>query len=213
MELEMRTEKSAPEGGLCPPYTEKWMVRRITEDDPLRIRTHFRQWINEKRHLEIDEGLIQHLKGLPRDELEKALRELKGKKKFVKGYKGNQISVPVTIQTEDMVTQFRVTSLIDSGCTKSCIDAGLVERFKIPKKKLRVPMPVYNADGTLNQLGKITEYVEVRMMVGDHSERIQLAVTKLGNPELFLGMDWLKDHNPSVDWTQGKLSFDRCPDA
>ena len=61
MEPENRTEKSAPEGGLCPPYTEKWMVQRITEDDPLRIRTHLRQWINEKRHLEIDEGLIQHL--------------------------------------------------------------------------------------------------------------------------------------------------------
>ena len=91
MEPEMRTEKSAPEGGLWPPHTEKWMVRRITEDDPLRIRTHLRQWINEKRHLEIDDGLIQHLKGLPRDELERALRELKGKKKFVRGYKGNQI--------------------------------------------------------------------------------------------------------------------------
>ena len=51
------------------------------------------------------------------------------------------------------------------------------------------------------------------MTVGNHSERIQLAVTKLGNPELFLGMDWLKDHNPSIDWTQGRLSFDRCPDA
>ena len=99
MEPERRTEKSALEGGLWAPYTEKWMVRRITEDDPLRIRTHLRQWINEKRHLEIDDGLIQHLKGLPRDELEKALRELKGKKKFIKGYKGNQISVPVTIQT------------------------------------------------------------------------------------------------------------------
>ena len=86
MEPEMRTEKSAPEGGLCPPYTEKWMVRRITEDDPLRIRTHLRQWINEKRHLEIDEGLIQHLKRSPRDELEKALKELKSKKKLVKGY-------------------------------------------------------------------------------------------------------------------------------
>ena len=75
-------------------------------------------------------------------------------------------SVPVTIQTKDMVMQFRVTSLVDSGCTKSCIDTGLVERFRIPKKKLRAPMPVYNADGTLNQLGKITEYVEVRMTVG-----------------------------------------------
>ena len=166
MEPEMRAEKSAPKGGSWTPYTEKWMVRRITEDDPLRVRTHLHQWINEKRHLEIDEGLIQHLKGLHKDKLEKALRELKGKKKFVKGYKGNQISVLVTIQTEDMVTQFRVISLVDSGCTKSCIDAGLVERFKVPKRKLRVPMPVYNADGTLNQLGKITEYVEVRMTVG-----------------------------------------------
>ena len=88
-----------------------------------------------------------------------------------------------------------------------------MERFRVPERKLCVPMPVYNADGTLNQLGKITEYVEVRMTIGDHSERIQLAVTKLGNPELFLGMDWLRDHNPSIDWTQGKLSFDRCPDA
>ena len=64
--------------------------------------------------------------------------------------------------------QFRVTSLIDSGCTKSCIDTGLVKRFKVSKKRLRVPMPVYNADGTLNQLGKITKYVEVRMTVGNH---------------------------------------------
>ena len=81
MEPEMHTEKSAPEQGLHAPYTEKWMVQCITEDDPLRIRTHLRQWINEKMHLEIDEGLIQHLKELPRDKLEKALRELKGKHK------------------------------------------------------------------------------------------------------------------------------------
>ena len=71
MEPETRTKKPAPEQGPHAPYTEKWMVRRITEDDPLRIRTHLCQWIDEKRHLEIDEGLIQHLKELPRDELEK----------------------------------------------------------------------------------------------------------------------------------------------
>ena len=107
------------------------MVRRITEDDPLRVRTHLHQWINEKRHLEIDEGLIQHLKGLPKDKLEKALRELKGKKKFVRVYKGNQISVRLPFRQ----MQFRVASLVDSGCTKLCIDAGLVERFKVPKKR------------------------------------------------------------------------------
>ena len=47
----------------------------------------------------------------------------------------------------------------------------------------------------------------------DHSERIQLSVTKLGNPELFLGLDWLRTHNPSIDWSEARLSFDRCPDS
>ena len=115
------------------------MVQQITEDDPLRVRMHLHQWINEKRHLEIDKGMIQNLKGLPKDELEKALRELKGKKKFVKEYRGNQISVPVTIQTEDMVTQFRVTSLVDGGFTKSCINTGQVERFNVPRKSYVYP--------------------------------------------------------------------------
>ena len=47
----------------------------------------------------------------------------------------------------------------------------------------------------------------------DHSEKMALAVTKLGNPELFLGLDWLRNHNPSIDWAECRLSFDRCPDA
>ena len=100
-----------------------------------------------------------------------------------------------------MVTQFAVTGLIDSGCTGSCIDIGLVQRHNIPTKKLMVPQPVYNADGTLNSLGKITDYVNVRMTILDHSEMIQLAVTKLGNPELFVGLDWFRLHNPSIDWS------------
>ena len=112
-----------------------------------------------------------------------------------------------------MVSQFRVISLIDSGCTGSCIDIGLVQRQKIPTQKLPVPQPVYNADGTLNAAGKITEFVNIRMTIMDHSEQIQLSVTKLGNPELFLGLDWLRSHNPSIDWSEARLSFDRCPDS
>ena len=40
-----------------------------------------------------------------------------------------------------------------------------------------------------------------------------LTVTKLGNPELFLGLDWLRNHNPSIDWAECHLSFDQCPNA
>ena len=51
------------------------------------------------------------------------------------------------------------------------------------------------------------------MTIIDHSEKVALAVTKLGNPELFLGMDWLRNHNPSIDWAKRHLSFNQCHDA
>ena len=62
-------------------------------------------------------------------------------------------------------------------------------------------------------MGKITDYVDMRMTILDHSEKISLAVTKIGNLELFIGLDWLRNHNPSIDWTEAKISFGRCPDA
>ena len=36
-------------------------------------------------------------------------------------------------------------------------------------------------------------------------------MVKLGNDDIFLGHDWLSHHNPSIDWFQGTLHFDRCP--
>ena len=49
------------------------------------------------------------------------------------------------------------------------------------------------------------------MTIQDHSERIQLAVTHLGETDVFIGFEWLKHHNPNIDWTEGSISFDRCP--
>ena len=57
-------------------------------------------------------------------------------------------------------------------------------------------------------MGKITDYVDMKMTILDHSERISLAVTKIGILELFIGLDWLRNHNLSIDWTEAKISFD-----
>ncbi len=73
-----------------------------------------------------------------------------------------------------------------------------------------IPIPVYNADGTCNTSGDITEYVELRMMIRGHVECINLAVTNLGKKDLYLGHDWLKCHNPLVNWNTGAIIFGRC---
>ncbi|GJF00541.1 hypothetical protein PsYK624_168340 [Phanerochaete sordida] len=41
---------------------------------------------------------------------------------------------------------------------------------------------------------------------------MDFAVTNLGKSPMFIGYEWLKHHNPSIDWRGGKLVFDRCPD-
>ena len=73
-------------------------------------------------------------------------------------------------------------------------------------------MPVYNANGTLNEAGAIEGFVKVRMVLDNHAEVIELAVTNLGKKNIFLGLDWLRYHNPSIDWDKSTLTFDCCPD-
>jgi hypothetical protein len=46
-----------------------------------------------------------------------------------------------------------------------------------------------------------------------HQEYIEVAITNTRNHDLLLGTDWLKAHNPSIDWTQNKLLLNRCTKA
>ena len=140
------------------PFSQDWVVRQVmTEAQDGKVKVHLRQWMNYKRHQEIDDELVNHLRTLNKEQLKEAIKELGGQKRYVRGSKGNQLAVPVILQTEDMVKQFTVTGLIDSGCTGSCIDVDLIKQHNIPTKKLKVPLPVYNADGSLNSMGKITD--------------------------------------------------------
>ena len=85
---------------------------------------------------------------------------------------------------------------------KKFINSNGIKTVKLPR-----PIPVYNADRTLNQGGSIEEIVEMRMVIGDHQERIQFVVTELKTAEVFIGHNWLKKHNPEVDWKKGSVWF------
>jgi len=115
------------------------------------------------------------------------------------------------LTTLDDQRQFFLRGLVDSGCTGSSIDSGFVNAKGLNAQPLPRPIPVYNADGTLNNGGLITHTITLRMVIGKHSERITLGVTNLGKSDLFLGHEWLRHHNPSIDWQSGSLKFNCCP--
>ncbi|KAG2744893.1 hypothetical protein P692DRAFT_20743030, partial [Suillus brevipes Sb2] len=36
-------------------------------------------------------------------------------------------------------------------------------------------------------------------------------VTDLGSDDVIIGIDWLRYHNPEIDWNAGKFALTRCP--
>ena len=144
------------------------------------------------------------------EEATEAIRELQGPRHFIRG-SGSSLTVGMELTTLDDQRQFSLRGLVDSGCTGSSIDSGFVKAKGLNAKPLPHPIPVYNADGTLNSGGMITHTLTLRMNIGKHSERITLGVTNLEKSDLFLGHEWLRHHNPSIDWQSGSLKFNRCP--
>ena len=69
---------------------------------------------------------------------------------------------------------------------------------------------MFNVDGTPNEAGCISEVVELIIRYEKHSERALFAVTGLGRQNLILGITWLREHNPEIDWRTGKVEMTRC---
>jgi hypothetical protein len=104
-----------------------------------------------------------------------------------------------------------MAALLDSGCDGLSIDHCFVRRNNIPTRKVVSPVRVLNADGTENKHGYITEYVTLQVEIDEHSEKLDFAVTQLNTTNVYLGLEWLKRHNPFMNWRVGQMRFNNCP--
>ncbi len=84
-----------------------------------------------------------------------------------------------------------------------------VEKHNIPTHATAAPITVYNADGSKNSVGQITAFAELCIIIRDHAERIDLAITDLKDCDIFLRHDWLIRHNLLINWQTGKMTFAR----
>ena len=50
------------------------------------------------------------------------------------------------------------------------------------------------------------------MKIGDHEEKTVFTVTDIGPEDVIIGIDWLRHHNPSIDWYEGMLVMNGCPE-
>jgi len=124
---------------------------------------------------------------------------------------GTSLLLPVEIGTTDTSELHSIKALLDSGATGSLINRDFVRSKGMNTRTLSHNIPVFNVDGSPNEAGQISKVVDVVLRYKTHSKRMLLAVSGLGKQSLILGYDWLKDHNPKIDWEKGEVEMTRCP--
>jgi hypothetical protein len=121
------------------------------------------------------------------------------------------LAVDIEIESTDTAVKRCTQALIDCGATGCFIDIEWAKLNNIPTRPLTNLIPVYNVDGTANDAGTITGIADVILHYEQHSERTQLAITRLGKQSLILGYNWLHNHNPEIDWQTKDVKMSRCP--
>ncbi|EGN91996.1 hypothetical protein SERLA73DRAFT_38569, partial [Serpula lacrymans var. lacrymans S7.3] len=159
----------------------KWVAERLRDQQEERSIVILNAWMHYKSGKEATRETIKELNTLSLHDAKLAILELHTPKKYIQGTQGNQMNITCKLTTLDTQRSMMIQALLDSGCTGSCIDYKFVKKQEYQTHNILRPIPVYNANGTLNKDGAIKEFVELKMEIDDHSERIHFAVTNLGN--------------------------------
>jgi hypothetical protein len=123
----------------------------------------------------------------------------------------DSLQLRVEIQSTDTGEVKSAEALLDSGATGLFLDSSYVREERINTRELSRPIPVNNVDGTPNDAGPIRQVVDTVLRYNGHTERVIFAVTNLGKQKMILGLPWLREHNPEVNWKSGEVKMSRCP--
>jgi hypothetical protein len=123
--------------------------------------------------------------------------------------KSDHFYIPITLKGRNKKANIKV--LVDCGASMLFLSERFVKEKQVWTKNLTNKIPVRNIDGTSNVAGPITHYAELDLKIEDHKEKAVFMVTDLGSDDVTIGIDWLRYHNPEIDWNAGKFALTRCP--
>ena len=88
------------------------------------------------------------------------------------------------------------------------MDEMFVRKHKFPVVRLSKPIPVEAIDKRMLSSGAVTKAtVPLIWELGDHQEVLTFYVITSPRHPVILGLSWLKEHNPIVDWRNHSITF------
>ena len=105
-----------------------------------------------------------------------------------------------------------VRIMVDSGANRNYASVRLGNRLARLRQNKVQPYPLTMADGSPVEHGDgwiRQELRNARLSIGQHKERISLDSVNI-KYDIVLGMAWLQQHNPVIDWKARILRFPEC---
>nr|POF20557.1 retrotransposon-like protein 1 [Quercus suber] len=99
--------------------------------------------------------------------------------------------------------------MIDSGASGNFISTSTVNRFGLATQSKEHGYELVAVDGSALP-GVLEETVPLQLVTQRHHEDIILDVVEMANHHIVLGMPWLRQHNPTIDWKSRMLRFQEC---
>ncbi|RFU29059.1 hypothetical protein B7463_g7277, partial [Scytalidium lignicola] len=101
-----------------------------------------------------------------------------------------------------------VKALIDSGAERNFISEQVVKRLGLSTRVKNDSYLISLANGTKVQKRVDVQTRNLDMRYGrSHQEKISFDVTRLGTYQVILGIEWMRKHNPIIDWRTGMITF------
>ena len=119
------------------------------------------------------------------------------------------LSLPLRYKNTDGEQIVETQILLDSGAEGLFMNQAFVKENRIPTIPLLKPIIPRNVDGTTNQSGKITHCTWAHIVFDDQQLLTRFLITNTGKSDVLLGLPWLKEHNPTIDWKTGRIFIPR----
>ena len=101
-----------------------------------------------------------------------------------------------------------VNGMVDSGATSLFISPRFVAKHHIIPHPLPREIGLRNIDGTVNKSGSIKYSCRLTVTIGGYTAEHDFLVADLGPEDLILGLPWLREVNPGIDWKTGTMVLD-----
>jgi hypothetical protein len=124
--------------------------------------------------------------------------------------KSDHFYIPIMLKGRNKRTDIKV--LVDCKASTCFISERFVKEKQVQTRKLMKEIPARNINGMSNVVGPILCFAELGLKIGNHEEeKAAFMVTDLGSDDVIIRIDWLRYHNPEIDWNAGKFALCHIP--